>query len=393
MVKGQFRHLPVKNSNNEVVSLIDITKCLIDALDRLEKQKRVNQGLNDAIKQAQKVYPPEKIKAAEALYKTLLAPTLNDILISSSDTPTSPITDPISYDPTISITATVLDACKLMQKRNLTGIVILNGSVIAGIFTSKDLVLRVLASNLDPKTTLLLNVMTPKPETATRNTTIYEALRIMHFGRFLHLPIINPESGKLEGLVDVLKLTYSIIDQLAVNDSMNTIWSGFWDHASEISSRSRSRRNSITPPSMSQELYPDDSASIIRVETRVENSSNLKSMDFVFKFTDPFNGRTFKIKSSLKFETLVFKIKEKIGSRYTSKNVYISYVDDEGDLITISNTLELENCISDKGSNGKMDLILKFESFDFDHYLVVGVASVCLVLAFVVGRIYQDFAR
>jgi len=82
-----------------------------------------------------------------------------------------------------------------------------------GIFTSKDVVLRVLAAGLDPSATKILAVMTPHPETVSRTTTVVEALRMMHSGRYLHLPVTG-EEGVLEGLVDVLRLTYSTLDQL-----------------------------------------------------------------------------------------------------------------------------------------------------------------------------------
>ncbi len=85
--------------------------------------------------------------------------------------------------------------------------------MIEGIFTSKDVVLRVLAAGKNPATTKILEVMTPHPETVTRTTTVVEALRKMHAGRYLHLPIVD-EVGSLEGLVDVLRLTYSTLDQL-----------------------------------------------------------------------------------------------------------------------------------------------------------------------------------
>lgn len=55
--------------------------------------------------------------------------------------------------------------------------------------------------------------MTPHPDVARPDTTVLEALRKMHAGRYLHLPIVD-ENGLLAGLVDVLKLTYSTLEQL-----------------------------------------------------------------------------------------------------------------------------------------------------------------------------------
>lgn len=38
---------------------------------------------------------------------------------------------------------------------------------------------------------LILKVMTPNPECATLDTTILDALHIMHDGKFLHLPVLD----------------------------------------------------------------------------------------------------------------------------------------------------------------------------------------------------------
>jgi CBS domain-containing protein len=39
--------------------------------------------------------------------------------------------------------------------------------------------------------TILLKVMTPHPDSATLDTTILDALHIMHDGKFLHIPVTD----------------------------------------------------------------------------------------------------------------------------------------------------------------------------------------------------------
>ena len=51
---------------------------------------------------------------------------------------------------------------------------------LAGIFTTKDVCLRVLAQGLDPATTSIVRVMTPRPDTASEDMTVKDALRKMH---------------------------------------------------------------------------------------------------------------------------------------------------------------------------------------------------------------------
>lgn len=57
-----------------------------------------------------------------------------------------------------------------------------NGSIpkIAGIFTSKDIVLRVIAAGLDAGRCSVVRVMTPHPDTAPPTMIVQDALKKMH---------------------------------------------------------------------------------------------------------------------------------------------------------------------------------------------------------------------
>lgn len=48
---------------------------------------------------------------------------------------------------------------------------------LAGIITPKDLLMRVVAKELDPDTTAVADVMTPNPDTVPPEFTIVDALR------------------------------------------------------------------------------------------------------------------------------------------------------------------------------------------------------------------------
>jgi CBS domain-containing protein len=51
--------------------------------------------------------------------------------------------------------------------------------------------MRVVAQNLSPELTLVEKVMTVNPDFATLDTTILDALHIMHDGKFLHIPVLD----------------------------------------------------------------------------------------------------------------------------------------------------------------------------------------------------------
>ncbi len=57
-----------------------------------------------------------------------------------------------------------------------------DGSIpkIAGIFTSKDIVLRVIAAGLDASRCSVVRVMTPHPDTAPPTMVVQDALKKMH---------------------------------------------------------------------------------------------------------------------------------------------------------------------------------------------------------------------
>lgn len=78
----------------------------------------------------------------------------------------------------------------------------------AGILTDRDLTLRVLAEDKDPKTTPVLEVMTSVPRTITEDTAIESALAIMRAEKCRRLPVVGRD-GRLVGVLsldDILEL-------------------------------------------------------------------------------------------------------------------------------------------------------------------------------------------
>lgn len=106
----------------------------------------------------------------EALREKMSFPDLGSIL----DARTSPAT--------VGVKTTVREAAKLMRERRTTAVCVMenDGKKIAGIFTSKDVVLRVIAAGLDAKTCSVVRVMTPHPDVGLPTLSIQDALRKMH---------------------------------------------------------------------------------------------------------------------------------------------------------------------------------------------------------------------
>ena len=95
--------------------------------------------------------------------------------------------------------ATVREAARLMAERNIGAVLVCEGERLAGIFTERDAVYRVLAPGRDPDRTSLAEAMTRDPETMPPDATALAALRRMHERGYRHLPVVS--GGTLAGVV------------------------------------------------------------------------------------------------------------------------------------------------------------------------------------------------
>ena len=116
--------------------------------------------------------------------------------------PQRPIRSVIAKQKVLTATAeiTVTAAARLMKKKSVGAVMVVkdNGR-LAGIFTERDAVFRVLAEGRDPKTTRLSDVMTPQPQTITSEKPFGHPLLMMYESGFRHVPVV--ENGKPVGMV------------------------------------------------------------------------------------------------------------------------------------------------------------------------------------------------
>ncbi len=88
---------------------------------------------------------------------------------------------------------TVCNAAKCMAENGCGSILIVEDGRLLGIFTERDLLVRVAAVGLDLKTTKLRDVMTTDPEFIGAEEPVEEAVRRMDEGAFRHLVVIDSE--------------------------------------------------------------------------------------------------------------------------------------------------------------------------------------------------------
>jgi CBS domain-containing protein len=94
---------------------------------------------------------------------------------------------------TASETTSVAEAARLMTAARVGAILVLNKGGLAGIFTERDALTRVLAAGLEPETTPLGRVMTANPDTITPNRPFGEALIMMYDHGYRHVPVVEED--------------------------------------------------------------------------------------------------------------------------------------------------------------------------------------------------------
>ena len=101
---------------------------------------------------------------------------------------------------TASKSDTVRNACRLMAEKRIGALLVLEQGRIAGIFTERDALNKVLAGSLDPEQTRLEQVMVADPQTIRANKPLAYALQMMAEGGFRHVPVVN-DDGAPVGMV------------------------------------------------------------------------------------------------------------------------------------------------------------------------------------------------
>lgn len=393
MVTRGFRHLPVMGPEGEIAGILDITKCFYEAMQKLERAYESSRRLHDALEGVKNELgskqPAKFLSYVQALHARTQGPDLSSVLTGRP---------PVVVD----VRSTVSDAAIQMRERQTTAVLVRNEESVCGIFTSKDIVLRVLSAGLDPYRCSVVRVMTPEPDAAPITMSIQEALRKMHEGHYLNLPVTGVD-GQIIGIVDVLRLTYATLEQInGMTDrgeqaDEGTALNQFWATLDEASSTTNESQDSLdfaggfndevseselaefaipevpdtyetfdnpmsdfTSNVPSDIVLDDDSLS-----TREWSQSEQRSQ-FVFKFRVP-SGRAHRI--NIHSGASVKEFREAVMAKLSSNDLKIlggadhfavSYVDEEGDVIAITSDEDVAEAIGTalKAGNNKANIYL-----------------------------------
>ncbi len=107
---------------------------------------------------------------------------------------------------------TVQEAAKLMRQYHVGAVIVIdkqnNRQIPIGIITDRDLVVEVMATELDETVITVGDIMAPEVFTVKENTATYEAIEFMRRKTSRRLPVVD-ETGELIGILtldDALQL-------------------------------------------------------------------------------------------------------------------------------------------------------------------------------------------
>ena len=96
---------------------------------------------------------------------------------------------------------TVGNAAKLMREKHIGAVLVVENGKLAGIFTERDALFRVVAEGRDLKATRLSDVMTPDPDHLPPEKPFAHALILMHEHGYRHVPVVD--HGRPVGVVSM----------------------------------------------------------------------------------------------------------------------------------------------------------------------------------------------
>ncbi|KAK9073586.1 hypothetical protein SSX86_007910 [Deinandra increscens subsp. villosa] len=328
MVQGKFRHLPVVE-HGQVIALLDIEKCLYDAIARMERAAEKGKAIAAAVEGVERHWGSSVSGSntfVESLRERMFRPSLSTI---------------ISENPkvvTVSPSDTVMTATKKMLEGHTSSAVATVDNKPVGILTSNDILMRVIAQDLRPEMTLVEKVMTHNPECATLDTPILNALHNMHDGKYLHLPVVDRE-GAVVAIVDVLHITHAAVTTVGNtagidNEAASSMMQKFWDSAMAIS-----------PGEEDDELRSEGSFRFTNDADTVKSlpypSSTLPNT-FAFKIQDKHGLMHRFICDTRSLADLITAILQRVGGEINRSNLpQILYEDEDHDKVVLATDSDL----------------------------------------------------
>jgi len=101
---------------------------------------------------------------------------------------------------TVSGDITAREAAQTMSRSRIGAVLVVENDRVAGIFTERDLMTRVVAEGVDVASTRVADVMTANVKTVRVDDAAIDCLEAMDEGKFRHLPVVD-DSGRPIGML------------------------------------------------------------------------------------------------------------------------------------------------------------------------------------------------
>lgn len=98
----------------------------------------------------------------------------------------------------------VLDVVRMMVEHNIGAVAVLHNGEMAGLFTERDLMKRVVNESRDPRTTKVGEVMTRDLVVVSPDRALEDCLALMRERGFRHLPVC--QGKQLRGVISLRDL-------------------------------------------------------------------------------------------------------------------------------------------------------------------------------------------
>ena len=116
---------------------------------------------------------------------------------------------------TIKGDATVYEGIKLMERYDIASLIVVDETErVLGIITAKDVVLKVIAKNLDIRSTKIIDIVSRPVTVVEPDTPLKDIVMLMIGTGHGHIPVVN-KSGRVLGIVtidDVLKFIPELLE-------------------------------------------------------------------------------------------------------------------------------------------------------------------------------------
>ena len=107
--------------------------------------------------------------------------------------------------------ATVAEAMRLMREKKHGSVLVLDGKELAGIFTERDVLLKIVCRDMDPEKTAIDEVMTVSPQRLKAIDPLAYAIHLMAVRGFRHIPVMK--EGDILGIISIRGVIRSLMEQ------------------------------------------------------------------------------------------------------------------------------------------------------------------------------------